>query len=427
MQRYLVILAFLVSFFNLSGQNGLAIAQTATMPPTVNTLLGSTRPLPILAWSGLPPSLSTVERFKEVREAGFTHHLQVYGTMELLQKVLDAAGQADVKIFTNTIGPLEEFVPRVKNHPAFAGYLVGVFDEASAEGFDALAKEVKAVQALDPEHGCYVNLLPTYGCKSIKLYQDYITSFLEKVPVKVLSFDHYPIFLEIIKETAPKKDYVVTRIRPDFYENLEIIRRASEKAKLPFWAFALSVGHWGYPIATLPHLRFQVYSNLAYGAQGIEYFTYMTLTDPNVDWNNGPIDRDGKRTVVYDRVKLVNSEIQALAGVFLGSKVIAVSHTGETIPTGTTRYQVKPPFRSLTTTGPGAVVAELEKGQHRFLVVVNRDIEKPMTLTLAQQPGTKLVEIQKNGTLSPIAADPARYEIEPGDVKIVMWSAPYSN
>jgi len=412
MKHSLAILVSLVVFFNIAGKNGRAVAQTVPTPVTVNTLLNATHPLPVLAWSGLPPSLSTVERFKEVREAGFTHHLQVYGTMELLQKVLDAAGQADVKIFTNTIGPLEEFIPRVKNHPAFAGYLVGVFDEPGVASFDDLAKQVKAVQALDTEHWCYINLLPTYGFKSVDIYRDYVTSFLEKVPVKVLSFDHYPIF----------QDYAVTRIRPDFYENLEIIRRSAAKAKLPFWAFALSVGHWGYPIATLPHLRYQIYSNLAYGAQGIQYFTYMTLTSPGVDWNNGPLDKDGNRTVVYDRIKLVNQEIQALAGIFLGSKVLAVSHTGVTIPTGTTRYQVKPPFRSLTTTGPGAVVAELEKGKHRFLVVVNRDIEKPMTLTLAQDPGAKLVEIQKNGALSPTAAETVRYEIGPGDVKIVMWS-----
>lgn len=411
MQYYMVTLVFLVLFLDITGKNVMAVAQPPPPPSIDRSMLDTDGPMPILAWSGLPQSLSTVERFKELREAGFTHHLQVYGNVEDLQKVLDAAGQADVKIFTNTIGPVEKFVPQIKNHPALAGYLVGGFDEPQAGSFDDLAKQIKAVKALDPEHWCYTNLLPTYGFKSVELYRDYVTSFLEKVPVKVLSFDHYPIF----------NDNGVTKIRPDFYENLEIIRQFAQKAKLPFWAFALSTGHWGYPIATLPHLRFQVYSNLAYGAQGIQYFTYWTLTHPGIDFNNGPLDKDGKRTVVYDRVKLLNHEIQALAGVFLGSKVIAVSHTGATIPTGTTHYQVKPPFRSLTTTGPGAVVAELEKGQHRFLVVVNRDIEKPMTLSLSPDKIVKIFSVFKDGTRSTADTNGAQYKIEPGDVKVFMW------
>ena len=63
---------------------------------------------------------------------------------------------------------------------------------------------------------------------------------------------------------------------------------------------------------TLAALRVQTYSNLAYGAQGIEYFTYWSATSVNApsseDQRGAPISVAGKRSVVYDRIKLMSEE-----------------------------------------------------------------------------------------------------------------------
>jgi len=41
------------------------------------------------------------------------------------------------------------------------------------------------------------------------------------------------------------------------------------------------VPHIVYPQPEMSHLRIQAYTNLAYGAQGLEYFTYQTpVNDP---------------------------------------------------------------------------------------------------------------------------------------------------
>ena len=40
--------------------------------------------------------------------------------------------------------------------------------------------------------------------------------------------------------------------------------------------YALSVAYGDHPVATSGQLRLQVYSDLAYGAQAIQYFTYWT-------------------------------------------------------------------------------------------------------------------------------------------------------
>jgi hypothetical protein len=407
--KYLIPFLIFVCSVNNSG----FAADSVPVTQAAKKILKPEGPIPILAWSGLPMSLSTVERFKELREAGFTHHLQAYGTLEDMRKVLGVADKTDVKLFINVLDsmPFDKFIDSVKKYPALGGYYVS--DEPNADAFDELSKKVKAIQSLDTEHWCYINLLPTYAGQNIKAhnYEDYVTTFLKKVPVKVLTFDHYPIY----------NDYGVTKIREDFYENLEIISKSSQKAGLPFWAFALTTSHWGYPVPTLAHLRFQVYSNLAYGAQGIQYFTYWTLIDPNIDFSTGPLDQGGNRTVVYDRLKLLNREIQNLSGVFVGAKVVSVGHTGPAIPKGTKRYKAQSPFSTVETTGQGAVVSEMRKGDRRFLVVVNRDIHDSISLKITTLDLVKMFNIQKDSTIEKIDHTSNQYKIGPGDVEIFMW------
>ena len=58
-------------------------------------------------------------------------------------------------------------------------------------------------------------------------------------------------------------------------------------------------------------LHLQVYSTLAYGGRGIQYFTYVT---PEVgNYRLGALDPFGHRTPTWDMLRRVNLEIQALA------------------------------------------------------------------------------------------------------------------
>ena len=120
---------------------------------------------------------------------------------------------------------------------------------------------------MDNEHFCYLNLFPT-GPKEhldqlgVKSYREYVSRFDEQVPLPFLTFDHYPITRDGLKA--------------EWYENLEEFSDEARKAGKPFWAFALATSHGPYPVPTPAMLRLQVYSDLAYGAQGIQYFTYWT-------------------------------------------------------------------------------------------------------------------------------------------------------
>ncbi|WP_300284234.1 hypothetical protein [uncultured Alistipes sp.] len=402
---------------NLKNKCLLSLAALATLGGSVQLRaqekLEPTGEMPILAWHGIPAEETTVERFRELKEAGFTHNFSFYGTAEQVAKALDVARKVGIKQII-TCAELrsepEKTVARFKNHPALAGYFLR--DEPLCSDFAALGEWAKRIRAADDDHFCYLNLFPTgpqehFDALGAKDYRDYVSRFDKEVPLQFLSFDHYPVTYDGLKA--------------EWYENLEEFADEARKAGKDFWAFALATAHGPYPVPTMAMLRLQMYSNLAYGAQGLQYFTYWTPAgDSHWDFQFGPIGLDGKRTEAYDRVKAMNEELRNLSGVFLGAKVNWVRHTGPKIPRKTVRLTALPePVKVLETEGTGAVVSQLENGGRTFLVIVNRDYLKSMKLTFYAGPSVK--RILKDGSIVPSDAYKGVMEVDPGDAVIYMW------
>lgn len=378
----------------------------ATEPPA------SPERIPVLAWGGPPQGETTAARYKELAEAGFTHNYSGFSSMEKMRDALDVAKVAGIKQFVS-IPELEkspeEAVRALRAHPALAGYYLR--DEPSASDFEKLAAWTKRITAVDADHPCYINLFPNYATPAqlgSATYQEHLDTFIAKVPVPILSFDHYPV--------------VGKSLRPEWYENLELVSAAARKSGKPFWAFALAVAHDPYPVATLEHLRLQVFSNLAYGAQGIQYFTYWTSKSDVWNFHEAPIGVDGKKTVVYDRVRQVNDEIKNLSAVFKGATVSRPGHTG-TLPRGTQAYQPEAPVTKVETGGTGAVISHLAKGTQRAVVVVNRDFLHPMPFTLTFDGTAGLREFRKDGTTADLTGREWKRNLAPGDIAVVVWDA----
>lgn len=379
---------------------------------------------PILAWIGVPEEETTVERFRELKESGININFSGYSNIAAVEKALDIAAQTGVKLLPSCPelkSHPEETAKRLMKHPALYGYHLR--DEPSAADFPQLGEWVKRIASVDKKHPCYINLFPNYaGAAQLfgedfqpepgkDVFEQHVEQFLKEVPVSFISFDHYPVI----------ENNGVRMLRPQWYKNLEIVATLAQKHRLPFWAFALSVAHAPYPVPTVEEIRLQQFSNLAYGAQVLQYFTYWTPgINANWDFHQAPIGLDGKRTEVYDRIQLVNREIQALAGVFLGAKLLSVSHTGKQVPAGTKRLVSLPdPVKLLETGDAGAVVSVLEKNSRRFLVIVNRDFQSPMKLTIILDPAVK--KVQKDGSLVPAGVYTHTLEIDPGDMLVYTW------
>jgi len=173
---------------------------------------------------------------------------------------------------------------------------------------------------VDSNHIVVVNLYPN-GATSQQLglppyasYSDYVYKFLSEVPVNVISYDCYPI-----KRLS---------VLPGWYENLDIGFQAARSSKLPLWVWIASVGMDLTPDPTLGSFRLQMYNNLAYGATGIEHFTYHN----HQGMRQACIERDGSRSPTYYMVQQVHRELQAQASVFVGSDVRRVRWAGANPP-----------------------------------------------------------------------------------------------
>ena len=394
MRKILLLGTFaLIIFFKISAQEKLT----------------SSKPLPIMAWAGIPETESNPERFRELKEMGINVNLSNYASADAMQKGLDLAQQVGIKMVTSCPelkSDPETTVKRFINHPALAGYFLR--DEPVRKDFADLAAWAKRIEAIDKNHFCFVNLISSINTtKSDALgtanYAEYVNTFATEVPSQLLSFDFYPILTEGIHES--------------WYAGLEVFSAEAKKLGKPFWAFGLASSYNElHPIPTIPALRLQLYSNLAYGAQGLEFWAYWM--SPGL--RCAPIGLDGKRTVVYDRIKAVNNEIQNLAAVFAGAKVVSVKHTGVVIPKGTLQLSTLPSaIKVFETEGAGALVSILENGANTFFMVVNRDLNKSLPITILGDESLK--RVLKDATVVKAAAYSNTTEIEPGDVAIYMY------
>src|SRR4029453_5087487 len=104
--------------------------------------------------------------------------------------------------------------------------------------------------------------------------------YIETAHPQFLSYDHYALTVgtdaEIHARSAEPNVFPVEKliVKHDYFDCLELLRNLSPAYRLPFWAFTCSVRHGSYPTPTEGHIRFQLMNNLAYGALGLQYFTY---------------------------------------------------------------------------------------------------------------------------------------------------------
>lgn len=346
------------------------------------------REMPIIAYMGVPHNQTSDKNFKTFSECGFNVSLSVYGSISQMQEACRIAHQYGVSILghcSESHDSPQKAAAAMKNVQGFFGYFLR--DEPTADDIRTIQKEIEQLKKADDSHCFYVNLHPyhdrgTLGHLKTSTYQAYLDT-VSAVPCQQLSFDFYPV--------------TTKGIRPTWYYNLEMVRQESLRTGKPFWGFVLSVPHDVpfdegnyYPAPTLAALRLQVYSNLAYGAQAIQYFTYWTPdgTD-SFHYHDGPIGLDGKKTKTYDVVQQMNRELKAVAPLFYGAKVLSVHHLGA-IPEGTTRQTVMPlNIRSLKIVGrQGAIISQLQKDGHRYLAIVNKSHEQPLTVRIQPRNST---------------------------------------
>ena len=295
------------------------------------------------------------ERFRDIHKAGFNACLCWCRTPQKMQDALNHAQYHGMKVIMYSdmiVDNPELTVPLIKNHEALWQYLLA--DEPTMKRWEKLKDLQERIKKVDPDAQCYINLMPNSSKEVLKSigqnrYSEYLKEY-SKIEQPQISYDYYPVLKNGMQGAK-------------WYSILEDIRNESLRTRKPFWAFVLCVPHHIYPMPTIGHLRLQCYINLAYGAQGIQYFGYATpQPTKQFDFHDGPLLRNGKKSRTYDLVKSMNAELKSVATLFWESEITNIEHRrcfdGE------------------------VVVSHFRKGNKKYTCYVNKSAEENVTVNI---------------------------------------------
>jgi hypothetical protein len=181
-------------------------------------------------------------------------------------------------------------------------------DEPSAARFKELKGLADTVRAARPGTIPFVNLFPNYASPSQLGSPDYTThvaDFIRIYQPDVLCMDNYPIF-------KPDRD-----TRAAYIDNLDIFRKQSLAAGIPFWNFFNIMPYGPHTDPTEAQVRWQVNASLVYGAKGLLYFCYFTPGGDEFPKGGAIIGQDGLKTHHYAQAKRINKMLKSYGKVLV--------------------------------------------------------------------------------------------------------------
>ncbi|BBH23085.1 hypothetical protein Back11_44300 [Paenibacillus baekrokdamisoli] len=220
-------------------------------------------------------------------------------------------------------------------------------------------------------------------------YEDYVYRWMYTAP-DVLVFDHYPYMAD-------------GGFRSDYYANLEVIRRQALLGGIDFWSYIQSVGVNGvWRVPSESEMRYQIYSNLAYGAKGYIYFTYWTpASSGGESFNNGIILPNGTKNNSYTWAQNINADVQQLGGTLMNLKSIAVYHSGGSLPSMAAALPASFFWQPNNSSLPLLIGYFENQAGEKYIMVVNKNTSSAQTAAFTISTGySNVKEVSKtNGQL----------------------------
>ena len=241
-------------------------------------------------------------------------------------------------------------------------------------------------------------------------YGKYLRAIKDKFNPSLLTVDIYPV-IKYCSRPGNSIDFQNFKIITTYYYILETIADFSTQTNIKFWMYILSTQHnlysedgkvlkWEYPFPTIGILRYQAMNALAFGFQGLVFWTYPLHGDKYV---NGPGSLkeeeyitapyvDGKTTDVWYNCHIVNSEIQLYGKLLLDARFLEAGHVygssyaGKQFPLTSlfSSYKGIGCIANASTEGTGFVITRLEKDSQKFVVIASHDpyYDQEISLTL---------------------------------------------
>ena len=373
----------------------------------------------MLGYYNFKPEWCTAENFQKLADAGIksvTVETEDYNYREQM----DLAHQAGLKTLPiigwltgryssdpENYKGLDEYLAYLSQHPSTMAY--HICDEPSTRDIPTLLMRKEKIESVDPVHPVYINLNPDGSVYALGVdnYRDYIEAYARDCKCKLISFDMYPILPE-------------GKVMTHWHRCLRVVSEVSRKYGVPFWAFAASCWINNEGAAAMrgkpstENLRMQVYTDLAYGAQVVQYFTIMQYGGTKF----APLMSDGTWTEAYDYLKEATLQVQKRGYVFDGCSVRNIKFTapssiwGELLVPGDLPRQIG----SLVTSDT-ALVSFIQNRGNEYVAIVNQSYTDKITASVGFNG--MVYTIERDGSFMEHGPGSEEFTIDEGDLMVI--------
>ena len=346
--------------------------------------------LPILAWGNISLAgdlAESQEYYDGLKECGFT--LAGFATTP---EQLDHCAAAGIKCYYGTKEiydydwqnpPSEEemkarvapVVARFNGHPAVHGYYIK--DEPVFAEFPGLAQLAGILRRLAPGKEAHINLFPQYASArqlGNRSYSQFLDDYMQLVQPEWTGYDYYGF-----RQGEP------ITLKEQFWENLATFGEAARRNHVKFVFCGLACAHWNYPVITEGMLAVQAYGALAYGARGLNWYTYQTPPWWG-GYHDAPLSRQGFRTPLWGAMQNLHRTILRYAPVINHLEWRRAYHFG-----GEAEFLARPDDSCLVRTAGSEQLLVSEFRHDRtgddYILVVNKDfrLSRPIQLKLRDE------------------------------------------
>lgn len=353
----------------------------------VSCMLSAQGEIPIMASHTILSNDYSIENYKAIEECGYTLARENYPSRDIAIQHLKAALKSKVKLIIGCpeiLSDMAKTVQMFNEYSSFGGYYL--YDEPTTDEFVLLSDKVKRLKELDNRNYIWINIFPivaqNHQLKSDS-YKRYLDDYLKIVKPPFLSFDCYGIL----------KSGLIS----NYYLNLEMVSSCCKEKGVPFWAYVLSSQFGDYEYPTKGVLSFQAYNNLAYGAQGIEYFSYRRILGHGLNMTIAPVNIDYKKMSVFDTVKELNSEIRYYSKFLYRSDIQEIAHLCKELPAGTKRLENLPKGLLVETyNSDGFVVSQFKKSGKMYIMFVNKDYNNSQVIAIFSKTKIRRISCYKS-------------------------------
>lgn len=241
-------------------------------------------------------------------------------------------------------------VNKFMTYPAVIGF--DMRDEPPYSELEVLYGAREYIESVVPEGKFAIcNLHPSWQVDpkytGPKGYEHYLTTYLQGVKPKILSFDNYP--LREPNATPEVKENAIGH----FINNLVLMRREAIKNEIPYWGFIQAVSWPDNRLPSKSEMRWLNNMHIVFGADGFSYFLW-----PDVDYYSGePVSANHIPNERYYMIQQLNQELRAFDFMFVPFKQDGfivknlLNRYMEVIP-GDVRKETYGNVKSIETTSP---------------------------------------------------------------------------